>query len=264
MPTLTTALRAEYDRLFDTCVVRPSRAAEVNATVDALLARRDRYDAVEAALGVPWHVVAALHCLEASRDFGAHLHNGDPLSARTVRVPAGRPTAGRPPFTWEASAADALAMKGLGRATDWTKAGTLFQLERYNGFGYRTHHPHVLSPYLWSFTAHYTAGKYVADGTWSDTAVSRQIGAAALLRRLAERGAVRFADDPPPGDGLLVARYATAMPAAPAVVQQARTLQTWLNTHPGITLLVDGWAGRGTSDAFRRVVGRLLPGDPRA
>src|SRR5207344_1050510 len=62
--------------------------------------------------------------------------------------------------------------------------------ESYNGMGYRRFHPEVKTPYLWSFTHHYTRGKYVADGTWSPTTVSKQVGAAALLRRLAERGAM--------------------------------------------------------------------------
>jgi len=76
-------------------------------------------------------------------------------------------------------------MRGLGAKTDWSLAGMLYQLEGYNGWGYRLHHPHVLTPYLWSFSNHYTSGKYVAGGTWSDIAASKQCGAAVLLRRLA-------------------------------------------------------------------------------
>ena len=260
---LTPALRAEYDRLFDACTVRPGGAASVEKTANDLLAHRARYANVERDAGVPWHVVAVLHCLEASLSFKAHLHNGDPLTARTVQVPKGCPKTGAPPFTWEASAADALALKGLGRATDWSRAGTLYQLERYNGFGYRLHHAHVRTPYLWGFSNHYTAGKYVKDGVWSDTAVSKQIGGATLRRRLAERGVVRFADDPPDASKPLVVPYAAAKPTDAGVLGRAKTLQAWLNTHGGVTLRVDGWAGRGTSDAYRRVTGGLLPGDPR-
>src|SRR5436309_1074388 len=62
--------------------------------------------------------------------------------------------------------------------------------------GYRRYHPEVRSPYLWSGSTHYTSGKYVEDGRWSDTAVSRQLGAAVLLRRMAELGLARFADAP--------------------------------------------------------------------
>ncbi len=52
----------------------------------------------------------------------------------------------------------------------------------------------MLSPYLWSFSTHYQCGKYVADGRWSETAVSKQCGAAVLLRRLAEHGEGNFLD----------------------------------------------------------------------
>jgi len=77
---------------------------------------------------------------------------------------------------------DALKMKGLDSWDRWDVAGMLFQLERFNGWGYRLYHPETLSPYLWAGTSHYRSGKYVADGKWSPTAVSRQIGAVALLR----------------------------------------------------------------------------------
>jgi hypothetical protein len=36
-----------------------------------------------------------------------------------------------------------------------------------------------------------------------------------------------------------------------------------LNTYPGIFLKVDGITGPKTSDAYRRVTGLYLPGDPR-
>ncbi|MEX5684106.1 alpha/beta hydrolase [Pseudomonas silesiensis] len=46
-------------------------------------------------------------------------------------------------------------MKKLGASTDWSLPGTLFQLELFNGVGYRFYHPHVLKPYLWSYYNHY-------------------------------------------------------------------------------------------------------------
>ena len=46
------------------------------------------------------------------------------------------------------------------------------------------------SPYLWSYSTIYTAGKYVADGKWSDTAVSKQCGGMAILKHLVETGRV--------------------------------------------------------------------------
>src|SRR5439155_371250 len=141
-------------------------------------------------------VVAVIHSMEAGGDFTRHLHNGDPLTARTTHVPAGRPRTGKPPFTWEASAIDALTYQGFGNWKDWSVPGTLYKLEGYNGFGYRDHHPQVLSPYLWSFSNHYARGKYVADGRFSQTAVSQQCGAAVLLKRLQEGGRAAVAEGP--------------------------------------------------------------------
>lgn len=262
---LTAALRREYEDLFNGCVTRPERAARVDQLCDGIVADRARYEAVFTSCGVPWYFTAVVHNMESDRSFGRHLHNGDPLTARTVQVPKGRPAAGSPPFTWEASCADALGCRGLRTCADWSLAGTLYQLEGYNGWGYRRFHPHVRSPYLWSFSTHYERGKYVADGTWSEAARSQQCGAAVLLRRLAERGVIAFPDQcqAPAGAPPLVA-YAAARPSDPAAVARAEALQRWLNTLPGIFVRVDGVAGRRTSDAVRLALGHYLPGDPRA
>jgi len=262
---LTDALRAQYTDLFNTCTIRPNRAAAVEGLINSLVANRARYEAVGNPLGIPWHFIAVIHNMESSQSFTRHLHNGDPLSARTVQVPAGRPKTGNPPFTWEESAADALGMRGIGAVTDWSLSGTLYQIEGYNGFGYRTFHPQVLSPYLWSFSNQYTSGKYVADGTWSDTAVSAQCGAATLLRRMAERKLFAFADQPAPQPDAMpmVVSYATTKPTGPAVLAQAIALQIWLSGHSSIFLSPDGIAGQHTSDAYKAVTGHFLPGDPR-
>jgi lysozyme family protein len=182
---LTSAQRGNYELLYESCLIRPNRRAAVDQLVGRITASRPRYQKVGKALGIPWFVVGIIHSLEASGNFTRHLHNGDPLTARTTHVPAGRPKNGKPPFTWEQSAIDALRYQGLAEWKDWSAPGTLFELEGYNGFGYRDHHPDVPSPYLWSFSNHYTRGKYVADGRFSPTAVSQQCGAAVLLKRLA-------------------------------------------------------------------------------
>lgn len=96
--TLTDALRREYDRLFNTCTIRPERTADIEATVAKLAAAR------------------------------------------------GRPRTGNPPFTWEVSAADALSLRGLGRDTERSLAGTLFQIEGYNGWGVPTATPAAAEP----------------------------------------------------------------------------------------------------------------------
>jgi lysozyme family protein len=186
MAALSKGLAKEYSLLYESCLIRPNRKAAVGQVVRRLTANRPRYEKVAKALKMPWYVVAVIHNMEAGGDFKRHLHNGDPLSARTTHVPAGRPKAGKPPFTWEASAIDALTGQGLGTWKDWSIPGALYKLEGYNGWGYRDHHPTVKSPYLWSFSNHYTKGKYVADGRFSPTAVSQQVGAAVLLKQLAD------------------------------------------------------------------------------
>lgn len=275
MPSLTSALRAEYQQLFDGCQIRPERQAEVDACAERALAQQARYDSVARPLGMPWYVLAVIHSLEASARFDTHLHNGDPLVARTVHVPSGRPP-GPPPFAWETSAADALQLARYDRWNDWSVPGILYKWESYNGWGYRNAHPEVKSPYLWSYTNHYLRGKYVADGTFSDSAVSKQVGAAALLRRLAERGALVDPVVAPPAPVRPVT-IAAAPIAAPPPVLAARlhydpdvvapdgiALQRFLNQFPAIFLREDGQLGPRSSEAFRAVFGLFLQGDPRA
>jgi len=187
---LTSAVKSEYDRLWNTCEIRPERRAEAARIADRIAGHRRRYEAAGGPHGVPWYVVGIIHQLEASGDFAKHLHNGDPLTARTVRVPTGRPTSGNPPFAWEFSAADALVHDGLGSWRDWSISATLFVFERFNGFGYRKPEIAIPSPYLWSFSNHYTKGKYIADNVYSGTAVSAQCGTGILLRLLSDRGLV--------------------------------------------------------------------------
>lgn len=196
-------LRAEYQRLWDTMVYRweddhadePGLEAiyqglkvEFRGVIASIKANRGRYEAIASAAGgsIPWDFIAIIHNLECGLNFNKHLHNGDPLTRRTVLVPADRPAAGNPPFTFEESAADALTMPGkrYHLETDWTLPATLFRLEGYNGLGYLKFHPSVKSPYLWSGSNHYTRGKYVADGVWSSSAVSKQLGTALLLKEL--------------------------------------------------------------------------------
>ncbi len=195
MITLTSALRNEYASLFETSHVNHEQVAVVDRVVDGAVRNKDRYLAVAVTVGCPWYVVAVIHNLEAGFNFAAHLHNGDPLTARTTHVPKGRPAAGSPPFTWETSAIDALTSHGFDTHKDWVVPGMLFKLEQYNGFGYRKHHPDVLSPYLWSFTNHYKSGKFVADGRFDHDAVSKQCGAVALLERMVARKLVVLGED---------------------------------------------------------------------
>ena len=180
------ALREEYATLWTSMEIRASKAADIEETAKKIVSKKTRYSAIEEATGVPWYVVGIIHAMESGCNFAKHLHNGDPLTGRTVQVPAGRPKA--PPadgkvYSWKESACDALLMKGLDKVGDWSIERICYELERYNGWGYRRYHSAVLSPYLWSGTNHYVRGKYVADGRWSATAMSGQSGAVALLKQ---------------------------------------------------------------------------------
>jgi len=178
------ALKDEYAALWSRMTIRPERMAEIRHAAGKLADNKTRYQSMETATGVPWFVIALIHDLEAGRRFDCHLHNGDPLTGRTVNDPKNRPP-GNPPFTWEDSAKDALQFDKLTNISPWTIERAAFELERYNGFGYRNLHPHVKSPYLWSFTNIYSCGKFIADKVWSETAVSGQCGAlAAFLRSM--------------------------------------------------------------------------------
>lgn len=177
-----------YKKLFASCKIRTDKAGDITWYRSRILKGQPRYEALANELSLPWAFIAIIHALECSCDFGKHLHNGDPLTRRTVRVPAGRPAAGSPPFTFEASARDALTMPGkqFHLQKDWSVPAMLFRWERYNGIGY--FNKGLETPYLWSFSNHYTKGKYVQDGVFDLNAVSKQVGAAVLLKDLIDKG----------------------------------------------------------------------------
>ena len=176
-------LQKKYREQFESCVAKLPHKAKLDAHVQILLRFRHRYEGVATRLNIPWYFVGLIHALEASFNFGAHLHNGDhPLSRRTVRVPANRPAVWAPPIDWESSADDALRYKGYDDEKDWSVERMLFMWEKYNGFGY--HYRGVPTPYLWSFSNHYSKGKFVSDGQWDPDYVSQQCGAAVMLKVL--------------------------------------------------------------------------------
>ncbi len=260
MHSFTSQLQSEYQRLFDSCQIKGEKSNETERRLGVIVQGQNRYEAVEASLGIPWFFVGIVHSMEGDCNFKTHLHNGDPLTAKTVQVPSGRPKNGTPPFRWEASAEDALMLKNLHHWTDWSIPGMLFQLERYNGFGYRRPAINIPSPYLWSFSNHYSKGKFVKDGKFSAAAVSKQCGAAILLRRFFEKQIATT-----PVDRLaLIKKLGEEVNFNPTrFAAKAEELQKLLNAN-GEFLKVDGKAGRNTSDAFFRRTGKFLNGDPNA
>lgn len=171
-----------YQELYDSMIVSPDKITKAAALAAKMVLNKSRYEAVANALNIPWYVVSVIHYRESSNSFNRHLHNGDPLTAKTTHVPKGRPLIGDPPYSWEESAVDALTMQRLNKITDWSIENTLLALERYNGMGYKK--KGLPSPYLWSWSNNYKAGKYVADGKFDPHVKDAQCGVAVLLKYL--------------------------------------------------------------------------------
>lgn len=162
-----------------------TRSTLINAQAAKIQANRARYEKVSKQTGVPWDVIAVIHYRESSGSFAGVLHNGEKIigtGKKTTLVPKGR----GPFSTWEDAAVDALmnCHPFAGKNKDWSIAGTLDILERYNGLGYRN--KGLPSPYLWAGTDQYLKGKYVADGVYDPNHVDQQLGVAAILMKLRE------------------------------------------------------------------------------
>lgn len=260
MPTLND-LRPEYERLFNSCEIKPSKFAEIDAIANGIIAHQTRYEGIGKPLNIPWYFIGITHHMECGLSFKKHLHNGDPLTAKTKQVPKGRPL-GTPPFTFEQSAKDALLLQKLDKVTDWSIPGVLFVFEKFNGFGYRKKTINMPSPYLWSYSNHYTKGKFSADGLYDPKLVSKQAGTASILRRLTEKQAIDFKDQ-------RIDRIKAIKQLGERVrfnpndkIADALRLQELLN-EVGFPLLRDGKAGEKTSNAYKQASGKFLPGDPR-
>ncbi|AWA29888.1 hypothetical protein HYN48_07245 [Flavobacterium magnum] len=260
---MTPQQKTLYETRFNTCNLNPAKVNEIDTAVTKIASNKARYQAVATPLGIPWYVIGVLHNMEAGLNFNCHLHNGDPLTARTVHVPKGQPAKGNPPFTWEYSAADALTGNGLNAWKDWSLGGMLYRIECYNGLGY--FRKNLPSPYLWSYTDQYVKGKFAADGQYDPNLVSKQCGAAALLKRMVDNKVISIAVSAPAvtsvKDQIIAAGnkviYYTGFASA-----EAKVLQDLLNQN-GSALTADGKAGKNTSDAWYKWSGLYLKGDPR-
>jgi lysozyme family protein/peptidoglycan hydrolase-like protein with peptidoglycan-binding domain len=171
-------LRSDYADLWRRMEVLPDKVQAVNTIANRLMGFKSLYQQVSQATGVPWFVIAALHNRESDADFDTYLGNGEPLNRVTRLVPKGRG-----PFpSWEAGAIDALDLDRLNQVSDWSPERACYEIEKFNGFGYRA--KHVNSPYLWSFSNNYHGGKYVADGVFNPSVVDRQCGAMPIIKQI--------------------------------------------------------------------------------
>lgn len=178
MPTNAVMIAANADRWAKAKVTRPG-FPQVASRLDAPTAKA-RYENVTAKTSVPWQAIAVAHEREASQRWNTQLGQGDPLNKVSTHVPKGR----GPFATWEDGAYDALmnCAPYAGHWTDWSEGGMLTLLEKYNGVGYAA--KGKPSPYVWSGTDQYFAGKYVRDGVYDPNVIDAQLGCAGLLKEM--------------------------------------------------------------------------------
>ncbi|HAX87998.1 MAG TPA: hypothetical protein DCY91_17455 [Cyanobacteria bacterium UBA11370] len=185
-------LKPHYEQLFATCQLRKSWLDRIGAVAETIVTRRSLYDQVERQTNVPWWFIGILHYREAN--FGeAHLHNGDPLNARTVHDPPGRPQAfpaNGQYYTFVESAVDAIRWKMLDRIPDRSLSAWLWSFEYWDGFGYAMHG--INSEYLWNGTNHFGSGnnrgKCLPNGLCDPNATSDQVGCGAILWYIYHKG----------------------------------------------------------------------------
>ncbi len=176
--------RAKVLSLWQKAKIVPNREHEIDHVAGLILQfKKDFYDQVEKATGVPWYVVGVLDCREENFNHGGYLGNGDPLYRKTTHVPIGRG-----PFrTWFEGAIDALISDGINHLPaggHWDIVTALIKCEAYNGMGYAAHG--LPSPYVWGATNMQMRGKYTRDGHWDPVSWDSQPGCAAILLALKE------------------------------------------------------------------------------
>ena len=174
-------------------VIHDNRKDEIVGICKRIIENKHHYEKVSQITGIPFYVIAAIHYRESNLNFSKHLHNGDSLEYRTIHTPSGRRRKGEPPFTWENSAIDALDSIRDDNIKAWSITMMLFQIEGYNGFGYRKQS--VLTPYIWAATNHYNKGKFTEVfskekqrfvGMFNPNLVDQQIGCAPIIRYLTD------------------------------------------------------------------------------
>lgn len=218
------------------------------------------YEGVQSETDLHWAFIGCIHQLEASGSWRSNLHNGQPWNKVTTWVPKGIG-----PFnSWDEAAVDALISLKQ-HISNGTLSEYLRCAEIHNGWGYAIYRK-VNSPYIWSGTNHgIGVGKYVKDGKYDPSAVSKQIGIAAILLRGKTLGLWEFKEETSDD---LVGPYIVYNPRKS--LESARHYQKFLNELTSEVfdldidpISVDGKLGKNSSDRHRLMFGDYLDGDPR-
>jgi len=190
-PVVSAEWSENYQTLWDTMEVSDDWASKATYIAKKIVTGQSKYAAAVAGTQIPWWFVGVAHSMESGLDFTTHLYNGDPLTDRTVHHPPGRPAVIQGlPIDWIYSAKDSLRYERLDKVTDWSLPSVLFHWHRYNGISNEYKKRHIPTPYLWSGTQHYVKGRYTSDHEFNPQSVSKQVGAAVLLRALIDLNAV--------------------------------------------------------------------------
>ena len=169
-----------YAAQWDKMVIKPDRAKEFELDARYAIVHKAQYQAVEAATGVPWPMIAVLHRREGAANFNTYLGNGQSLAHKTTEVPIGRG-----PFKdFLSGAIDAIKVEGWGNITDWRLEKMLYYEELFNGTGYAARD--LPSPYIWGGTNIQRPGKFVADHDFRYGRMDPQPGTAPMMWMIAK------------------------------------------------------------------------------
>ena len=239
---------AEYKRYFDTIKVAVEYKYQVEICVSRMLKGITQYRVVQEETGIPWVFVALLHEMECNCDFERQILNGQLIHQRTTIVPKGC----GPWKFWHSSAKEGL--ERYSKVINWDIGNIGLMLEAHNGFGYRKRD--VLSPYLFNGCQYGgDTGFYASDGKYDPMASSQQAGAYVLLSVLVESEFYK-------PDLIPLFPWPVMYRAENEYIQ---AYQMYLNAalEPDPELVVDGIAGKKTSDIHNNLTGQYLTGDPR-
>ena len=183
-----------YREAYKVCAIKPGEEKAVKNAVKRILWGKRLYLKVAEETGLEWWILGGIHSLEADCNFQAVLHNGERIigtGEKTRLVPKGRG-----PFeSWPEAAIDAIGLNPY-RWVKIREAGpeiglVLEAVESFNGRGYISGAGKAtVSPYLWSKTNVYTKGKYVSDGKFDPSVVSKQVGFVAIVKELERLGEI--------------------------------------------------------------------------
>lgn len=167
-----------------------SQARDIAGAINQNIAS---YGLIAGPFKIKGQCIGILHHMEAGGDFSCHLANGDPLSSDTVHDPSGIMAKYGPdkvpPYDFIEAGIAALKdySDGWGAIHVVDVPTMLNFFCCYNGNGPWNHPDANGNPqlaYLFASSSEYVGGKFTLDGVWDAQAVSKQIGAAVIMKAL--------------------------------------------------------------------------------